>query len=191
MVSLEQKIKEYVSSLEIPDRVKPEEIRRLLEDNGDMTAGVFLRKLKELKISGSDFLELLGNSKIGNMEFRRIEENPHLKFDELLQILDNSVLSGDDYRMIIAVATQRKELAEQRKRREEETLRRMTEELTAKRTFIKKKKQEQSRKIQPIYRKANPKQTHRKHPTVRSFLRLRHLFFVCRKKLTAKKMSKL
>ena len=100
MVSLEQKIKEYVSSVEIPDRVKPEEIRRLLEDNGDMTAGVFLRKLKELKISGSDFLELLGNSKIGNMEFRRIEENPHLKFDELLQILDNSVLSGDDYRII-------------------------------------------------------------------------------------------
>lgn len=130
MDSLEQKIKEYVSSVEIPDRVKPEEIRKLLEDNGDMTAGVFLRKLKELKISGSDFLELLGNSKIGNMEFRRIEENPHLKFDELLQILDNSVLTGDDYRMIIAVATQRKELTEQRKRREEETLRRMTEELT-------------------------------------------------------------
>lgn len=140
MVSLEQKIKEYVSSVEIPDRVKPEEIRRLLEDNGDMTAGVFLRKLKELKISGSDFLELLGNSKIGNMEFRRIEENPHLKFDELLQILDNSVLSGDDYRMIIAVATQRKELAEQRKRREEETLRRMTEELTAKKNVHKEEK---------------------------------------------------
>ena len=191
MVSLEQKIKEYVSSVEIPDRVKPEEIRRLLEDNGDMTAGVFLRKLKELKISGSDFLELLGNSKIGNMEFRRIEENPHLKFDELLQILDNSVLSGDDYRMIIAVATQRKELAEQRKRREEETLRRMTESLAQKRTFIKKKKQEQGRKIQPIYPKTHPKPMHRKHPTVRSFLRLRHLFFVCRKKLTAKKMSKL
>lgn len=131
MDSLEQKIKEYISSVEIPDRVKPEEIKKLLEDNGDMTAGVFLRKLKELKISGSDFLELLGNSKIGNMEFRRIEENPHLKFDELLQILDNSVLSGDDYRMIIAVATQRKELAEQRKRREEETLRRMTEELNS------------------------------------------------------------
>ena len=140
MVSLEQKIKEYVSSVEIPDRVKPEEIRRLLEDNGDMTAGVFLRKLKELKISGSDFLELLGNSKIGNMEFRRIEENPHLKFDELLQILDNSVLSGEDYRMIIAVATQRKELAEQRKRREEETLRRMTEELSAKKNVHKEEK---------------------------------------------------
>ena len=137
MDSLEQKIKEYISSVEIPDRVKPEEIKKLLEDNADMTAGVFLRKLKELKISGSDFLELLGNSKIGNMEFRRIEENPHLKFDELLQILDNSVLSGDDYRMIISVATQRKELAEQRKRREEETLRRMTEELTGKKNVHK------------------------------------------------------
>ncbi|MDE8719158.1 beta propeller domain protein, partial [[Eubacterium] siraeum] len=51
--------------------------------------------------------------------------------------LDNSVLSGEDYRMIIAVATQRKELAEQRKRREEETLRRMTEELTAKKNVHK------------------------------------------------------
>ena len=58
MDSLEQKIKAYVSSVEIPDKVNPEEIRKLLEDNGDMTAGVFLRKLKELKISGSDFLEL-------------------------------------------------------------------------------------------------------------------------------------
>lgn len=134
MESLEQKIKEYLSSVQIPSGLSPEEIKTLLEDNGEMTAGVFLRKLKELKISGSDFLELLGNSKIGNMEFRRIEENPHLKFDELLQILDNSVLSSDDYRMIIAVASQRKELSEQRKRREEETLRRMTEELTGKKS---------------------------------------------------------
>ena len=134
MESLEQKIKEYISSVNLPSGISPEKIRILLEDNGEMTAGVFLRKLKELKISGSDFLELLGNSKIGNMEFRRIEENPHLKFDELLQILDNSVLSSEDYRMIIAVATQRKELSEQRKRREEETLRRMTEELTGKKS---------------------------------------------------------
>lgn len=134
MENLEQKIKEYISSVNLPSGISPEEIRILLEDNGEMTAGVFLRKLKELKISGSDFLELLGNSKIGNMEFRRIEENPHLKFDELLQILDNSVLSSEDYRMIIAVATQRKELSEQRKRREEETLRRMTEELTGKKS---------------------------------------------------------
>ena len=191
MVSLEQKIKEYISSVEIPDRVKPEEIRRLLEDNGDMTAGVFLRKLKELKISGSDFLELLGNSKIGNMEFRRIEENPHLKFDELLQILDNSVLSGEDYRMIIAVATQRKELAEQRKRREEETLRRMTEELSAKKNVHKEEETGTRQEDTADISETHPKPMRRKHPTVRSFQRLRHLFFVCRKKLTAKKMSKL
>ena len=38
MDSLEQKIKAYVSSVEIPDKVNPEEIRKLLEDNGDMTA---------------------------------------------------------------------------------------------------------------------------------------------------------
>lgn len=156
MDSLEQKIKEYVSSVEIPDRVKPEEIKRLLEDNGDMTAGVFLRKLKELKISGSDFLELLGNSKIGNMEFRRIEENPHLKFDELLQILDNSVLSGEDYRMIIAVATQRKELAEQRKRREEETLRRMTEELTGKKNVHKEDETGTEQNVVDTAEKASP-----------------------------------
>ena len=60
-------------------------------------------------VEKSVFLELLGNSKIGNIEFRRIEENPHLRFDELLQILDGSNLGDEDYRTMLAVATSRRQ----------------------------------------------------------------------------------
>ena len=122
MELLEQKLKEYIASVAIPKEAEPAEIKKVIEENADITAGMFLKRLKELQISGSEFLELLGNSKIGNMEFRRIEENPHLKFDELLHILDNSVLDSDDYRMIISVAAQRQALREERRKREQETL---------------------------------------------------------------------
>ncbi len=128
MELLEQKLKEYISSVSIPEEILPKNIKSVVEDSGDITAGIFLKRLKDLKISGSEFLELLGNSKIGNAEFRRIEENPHLKFSELLSILDNSVLTGDDYRMIISVASQRLAVREERKKREQDTLARMEKE---------------------------------------------------------------
>ncbi len=131
MELLEQKINEYISSLKIPDEITPKQIERLVTDSGEITAGVFLKRLREMKISGSDFLELLGNSRISNMEFRRIEENPHLKYEELLRILDNSSLTSEDYCMIISVAAQKIELENQRRQREEDTLRRMKEELSA------------------------------------------------------------
>ena len=54
MVSLEQKIKEYVSSVEIPDRVKPEEIRRL-----HCQQPVELMVLKMLPYSVSEATELM------------------------------------------------------------------------------------------------------------------------------------
>ena len=128
MELLEQKLKEYIASVAIPKETEPAEIKKVIEENADITAGMFLKRLKELQISGSEFLELLGNTKIGNMEFRRIEENPHLKFDELLHILDNSVLDSDDYRMIISVAAQRQALREERRKREQETLLRVERE---------------------------------------------------------------
>lgn len=128
MELLEQRIKEYIASIPLPDEVKPEAVKEVIEQSGFVTAGMFLKRLKELKLKGSEFLELLGNSKIGNMEFRRIEENPHLKFDELLRILDNSSLDSDDYRMMISVAAQRQKERADRQYREEETLRRVQQE---------------------------------------------------------------
>ncbi len=126
MELLDKKIKEYIASISVPDEIKPSRIKQFIEDNGEITAGKFLKKLREMKISGSEFLELLGNSRIGNIEFRRIEENPHLRFDELLQILDGSNLTDEDYRTMLAVATGRRQQSEERRKREEETLRRVS-----------------------------------------------------------------
>ena len=124
-MELDKILKDYIASIEIPEQVYPEAIKDMILQNSEMTAGTFLKSLKQLKISGSEFLELLGNSKIGNAEYRRIEENPHLKFDELLEILDNSALTGDDYRMLLAAATHRRNLREERRRREEEAVARL------------------------------------------------------------------
>ncbi len=126
MELLDKKIKEYIASISVPDEIKPSRIKQFIEDSGEITAGKFLKKLREMKISGSEFLELLGNSRIGNIEFRRIEENPHLRFDELLQILDGSNLGDEDYRTMLAVATGRRQQSEERRKREEETLRRVS-----------------------------------------------------------------
>ncbi|MCH5324346.1 MAG: hypothetical protein J1E39_03955 [Eubacterium sp.] len=128
-MELDKILKDYVASIEIPPQAMPDAIKSMILQDSEMTAGTFLKSLRQLKISGSEFLELLGNSKIGNAEYRRIEENPHLKFDELLTILDHSVLSSEDYRVLLAAATHRRNLREERRRREEETLARIEREL--------------------------------------------------------------
>ncbi len=126
MELLDKKLKEYIASVSVPDEIKPSKIKQFIEDNGEITAGKFLKKLREMKISGSEFLELLGNSRIGNIAYRRIEENPHLRFDELLQILDSSELAHEDYSAMLNVAMSRRKQSEDRKKREEETLRRVS-----------------------------------------------------------------
>lgn len=124
-MELDKILKDYIASIEIPQKVMPDAVKDMILQNSEMTAGMFLKNLKQLKISGSEFLELLGNSKIGNAEYRRIEENPHLKYDELLSILDNSALSGEDYRVLLAAAAHRHNLMEERRRREEEAVARL------------------------------------------------------------------
>lgn len=126
MELLDKKIKEYIASVSVPDEIKPSKIKQFIEDSGEITAGKFLKKLREMKISGSEFLELLGNSRIGNIAYRRIEENPHLRFDEFLQILDSSELTHEDYSAMLNVAMAKRKQSEDRKKREEETLRRVS-----------------------------------------------------------------
>ncbi len=121
----EKLLKDYVASIEVPNSVKPDAVRDMILQDNELTAGTFLKSLRQLKISGSEFLDLLGNSRIGNSEYRYIEENPHLRFDELLTVLDNSVLTGEDYRVLLAAATHRKKLRDERRRREEEAVARL------------------------------------------------------------------
>lgn len=121
----EKLLKDYVASIEVPNSVKPDAVRDMLLRDNELTAGTFLKSLRQLKISGSEFLDLLGNSRIGNSEYRYIEENPHLRFDELLAVLDNSVLTSEDYRVLLAAATHRKKLRDERRRREEEAVARL------------------------------------------------------------------
>ena len=49
MELLEQKLKEYIASVAVPKEAEPGEMRKVIEENADITAGMFLKRLKELK----------------------------------------------------------------------------------------------------------------------------------------------
>ena len=53
MELLDKKIKEYIASISVPDEIKPSRIKQFIENSGEITAGKFLKKLREMKISTS------------------------------------------------------------------------------------------------------------------------------------------
>lgn len=109
MDKLDERLKQYSDSIPVPGSVHPSVIKKEIEKSDYMTAGMFLKKLREMGVSGESFLQLLGNSRIGNTEYHRIMNNPHLRYDELLVILNSSGLESKDYRTMIAAAELEKE----------------------------------------------------------------------------------
>lgn len=105
MELLDNKIKEYVASISVPDVIKPSQIKQFLVDDGKITAYKFLKQLREMKMSGSEFIELLSKTCISNADLKRIEENPHMQYEELLQILNKSALQDEDYRSALRTAS--------------------------------------------------------------------------------------
>lgn len=78
-----------------------------------ITARIFIREIRKLRLSGKEFLSLLGNSRISNADYQQISRNPNITFVELEQILDNSPLRTDDYLKIISAAQAYVEAREQ------------------------------------------------------------------------------
>jgi len=64
----------------------------------------FLTEIKKLNFSGRDFLEILGNSKISNEAYSEIKENQELTFSRLVELLDASPLTADDYARLLSDA---------------------------------------------------------------------------------------
>lgn len=69
-----------------------------------ITASDFIKVVRYHKLTGKEFLSLLGNSKISNDAYQEIEGNPGLTVKRLIEILDDSPLTSSDYeRLVIAV----------------------------------------------------------------------------------------
>lgn len=86
-----------------------------------LDARTFVDIAKSEHISGGEFLELLGNSRLSNSAYREIELNPLITLERIVEILDASPLGHDDYaKLIAAVSTivKNRRKAERRAERE-------------------------------------------------------------------------
>lgn len=67
-------------------------------------ASAFIKIVRYHKLTGSEFLKVLGNSKISNSAYQEIENNPGLTVKRLIELLEESPLTSADYeKLIIAV----------------------------------------------------------------------------------------
>ena len=69
-------------------------------------ASDFIKVVFHHKLTGKEFLNILGNSKISNSAYQEIESNPGLTVKRLIEILDESPLTSEDYQRLI-IATER------------------------------------------------------------------------------------
>ncbi len=64
----------------------------------------FIKIVRYHRLTGKEFLSLLGNSKISNKAYQEIESNPNLTVKRLIELLEESPLTSADYeKLIIAV----------------------------------------------------------------------------------------
>ena len=69
-----------------------------------INASALIKVVRYHHLTGSEFLSLLGNSKISNKAYQEIENNPDLTVKRLIEILEESPLTTADYeKLIIAV----------------------------------------------------------------------------------------
>lgn len=72
--------------------------------NNVLNADAFLTEIKKLNFSGKEFLEILGNSKISNSVYNEIKESKGLTYGRLVELLESSPLTSDDYTRLLGDA---------------------------------------------------------------------------------------
>lgn len=74
------------------------------ENDTAIGASAFIKIVRYHRLTGSEFLKVLGNSKISNRAYQEIENNPGLTVKRLIELLEESPLTSADYeKLIIAV----------------------------------------------------------------------------------------
>ena len=73
-----------------------------------LNAETFIAVISGEKMKGSEFLRLIGNTRISNSAFREIEQNPHLTKKRLIELLDQSPLTENDYYKLLTAVRDRR-----------------------------------------------------------------------------------
>ena len=78
-----------------------------------LNAESFIDIIAAEKIKGSEFLALIGNTRISNSAYHEIEQNPSLTRSRLIELLDSSPLTEADYaKMLTSIKERRDRLKE-------------------------------------------------------------------------------
>lgn len=77
------------------------------DNENKINVEAFLKEIKKLKLTGREFLAIIGNSKISNTAYKEIKENPQLTYRRLVEILEASPLTPYDYQRLLRTAKER------------------------------------------------------------------------------------
>jgi len=84
----------------------------------ELTVAGFLNEIKRERVSGREFLALIGHSQISNEDYTEIKENPALTYERLSEILINSPLTSEDYEQMLDTVRYRRAIREQQRQNE-------------------------------------------------------------------------
>ena len=79
-------------------------------ESGTFDAQTFISVVSAEKMKGSEFLRLIGNTRISNSVYREIETNPHLSKKRLIELLEQSPLTEADYYKMLTAIKHRREM---------------------------------------------------------------------------------
>lgn len=75
-----------------------------------LNAETFIAVVSAEKMKGSEFLRLIGNTRISNSVYREIEQNPGLTKKRLIRLLEESPLTETDYYKLLTAVKHRREV---------------------------------------------------------------------------------
>ncbi|MDE7233580.1 MAG: hypothetical protein K2N29_00790, partial [Ruminiclostridium sp.] len=85
-----------------------------------LDARTFIGVISAQRITGKEFLQLIGNTRSSNDVYREIQENPNLTKGRLIELLESSPLTSEDYYKLLSAVKRRNELLEWKEKKEEE-----------------------------------------------------------------------
>lgn len=107
---------EYQVPAPVPAAPKPQQKTEQPEEPV-IDATTFIKIVRHHHLTGSEFLSLLGNSRISNKAYQEIESNPGLTVKRLIEILEESPLTSDDYKKLVIAIQRAVKLREEAKAR--------------------------------------------------------------------------
>ncbi len=108
------------------DETKPAAETESASGGKPLDARTFIGVISAQRIKGKEFLQLIGNTRISNDVYREIQENPNLTKGRLIELLESSPLTSEDYYKLLSAVKRRNELLEWKEKKEEQ--RRQTEQ---------------------------------------------------------------